>query len=50
METWDIGSARWIDVDTPESLAEAERLLKAGDLRIGVDECEQFCDVTLSTL
>ena len=46
MEIWDIGPARWIDVDTPELLAEAERLLKAGDLWNGAEECEQCCDVT----
>lgn len=46
MGIFDIGPARWIDVDTPESLAEAERLLEAGDLWNGVDECKQYCDVT----
>lgn len=44
METFDIGPARWIDVDTPESLVEAERLLEAGDLWNGVQECEQCCN------
>jgi choline kinase len=32
IETWDIGDRSWIDVDTPESHAEAERLMKAGFL------------------
>lgn len=30
MATWDIGSRRWIDVDTPAALGEAERLLNLG--------------------
>lgn len=30
MRTWDIGPRRWIDIDTPEALMEAERLVKAG--------------------
>ncbi len=30
MRTWDIGDRRWIDIDTPEALEEAERLVKAG--------------------
>jgi choline kinase len=42
MGIWDIGPARWIDIDTPESLYEAERLLEAGDLANGVEECAQF--------
>jgi choline kinase len=46
MQTWNIGPARWIDVDTPESLAEAERLLDTGCFWNGAEECEQCCDVT----
>ena len=30
VRTWDIGDRRWIDIDTPEALAEAERLVNAG--------------------
>ncbi len=33
MRVFDVGSAAWIDVDTPEALAEAERLVHAG--RVG---------------
>jgi choline kinase len=32
MRVADVGPARWIDVDTPEAHAEAERLLRAGEL------------------
>jgi 1L-myo-inositol 1-phosphate cytidylyltransferase len=30
MRAWDIGTAHWIDVDTPEAWAEAERLVARG--------------------
>ncbi len=32
MRTWDIGTRRWIDIDTPEALQEAERLVRGGHL------------------
>lgn len=37
MRTWDIGQRRWMDIDTPEALAEAERLVQAGKLTVSVD-------------
>ena len=30
VHTWDIGERRWIDIDTPEALQEAERLAALG--------------------
>jgi len=32
MKAADVGDATWIDVDTPEAHAEAERLIAAGEL------------------
>ncbi len=32
VKTWDIGPRRWIDIDTPDALSEAERLLRVGCL------------------
>jgi choline kinase len=34
VRTWDIGPARWIDVDTPEAHEEAERMIQAGCFRL----------------
>lgn len=45
MGIWDIGPARWIDVDTPEAREEAERLLRQDFNKNGGEECERFCAV-----
>ena len=49
MRVWDIGPTRWADIDTPEALAEAERLLMAGDLWNGGVGCKRCSDVTART-
>ena len=37
IDTWDVGAARWIDVDTPEAAANAEQLLRSGLVGVAPD-------------
>jgi choline kinase len=37
IDAWDVGPARWIDVDTPDAAIEAERLLRSGLVGVVAD-------------